>query len=105
LIDRASENGRDVTALQAALDAFEAAVQTARPQYEELAEIVDAHSGFDADGKVTDVEQARATVKELGAGLKDVKTAMGGKGKALREAIKAFREANKPDEEPAERDS
>jgi methyl-accepting chemotaxis protein len=105
LIDKAAENGRDVSALQAALDTFDAAIQSARPQYDELAGIIDAHAGFDADGKVTDIEQARSTVRELGAALKEVKSAMGGTGKAFREALRAFREANRPPEPSAERDS
>ena len=104
-LDKASDNGRDVTALQAALDAFESALTTARPTYESLSGLVNAHQGFDANGKVTDAEQAKSTVKEVGAKLKEVKEAMGGTGKALREAMKAFREANKPAGAPTERDS
>jgi len=103
LIERAAENGKDVSAVQAALDAFESAVAGARPIYDDARSIVTSHAGFDGNGKVTDAEQARATVKELGAKLKEVKSAMGGTGKALREAIKAFREANRP-AEPANRE-
>lgn len=96
LIDKAAEKGRDVSALQSALDAYEAALLASKPEYDALGEIIDAHKGFDADGKVTDEEQARATVKEVREGMKAVKDSMGGTFKALREAIKAFREANKP---------
>jgi len=95
-IDKAKENGKDVTALQAALDAYKQAVQEAGPMYEEAQSIVKTHAGFDADGKVTDREQAIQTLKDLGAKLKNLREQIGMPGKALREAIKAFREANKP---------
>lgn len=105
LIDKAAENGRDVSAVQAALDAFEAAVGNARPIYESAREIINAHAGFDENGKVTDAAQAKETVRALGDKLKEIKSAMGGTGRALREAIRAFREASKPDDSPPERDS
>ncbi|HET9913602.1 MAG TPA: hypothetical protein VFQ13_17025 [Anaerolineales bacterium] len=94
LIDRARENGKDVSAVQAALDAFEAAVQKARPVYESMKGIVNSHQGFDANGKVTDPAKAQETVKSMHAKFQEIKEAMDGTGKALREAIKAFREAN-----------
>ena len=95
-IDKAAENGKDVSALQVALDAFEAALKNAKPIYDSISGIVNSHQGFDAVGKVTDAEQAKATVEDMRAKLKELKSAMGGTGKALREALKAFREANKP---------
>lgn len=104
-LDKAAENGKDVTALQSALDAFEAALKTTKPTYDSMSGLVNAHQGFDANGKVTDAELAKSTVKEVGAKLKAVKESMGGTGKALREAMKAFREANKPAGTPTERDS
>jgi hypothetical protein len=76
------------------LDAFEAATKNAHPIYESAKGIINSHQGFDADGKVTDPEKARETVKAMGEKLKAIKDAMNGTGKALREAIKAFREAN-----------
>jgi peptidoglycan hydrolase CwlO-like protein len=104
-LDKAKENGKDVTALQAALDAYESALLAAKPSYEKIGGLVGAHAGFDADGKVTDAEQAKATVKEVGGQLKALKESMGGTFKALREAMKAFREANKPADAPKERDT
>jgi hypothetical protein len=94
LIDRAKANGKDVTALQAALDAFEAAVKAAHPIYEGGKGIINSHQGFDANGKVTDAAKAKETVKAMHDKLQEIKAAMDGTGKALREAIKAFREAN-----------
>lgn len=94
LIDRAKENGKDVSALQAALDAFEAALKDAHPIYESGKGIVNSHQGFDGNGKVTDPEKAKETVRTMGEKLKEIKDAMHGTGRALHEALKAFREAN-----------
>ncbi len=93
-IDLARQNGKDVTSLQAALDAFAAATRKAHPLYESFKGIVNSHKGFDANGKVTDTSQAQGTVEAMRDALKQVKDAMGGTGRALRAAIKAFREAN-----------
>ena len=94
LIDKAGENGKDVTAVQAALDAFETAMKDTHPIYESIKGSVNSHQGFDNDGKVTDLEKAKETVKSMGEKLKEIKESMGGTGRALHEAIKAFREAN-----------
>jgi len=99
-IDKAAENGKDVTALQAALDAFASALKSGRPIYDSMSVIVNSHQGFDANGKVTDVEQAKSTLKEFRAKMEQLKSTMNGTGKALREALRAFREANKPEVNP-----
>jgi hypothetical protein len=88
-IDKAAANGKDVTA-------FEASSKSAKPIYDSMSGIVNSHQGFDANGKVIDSEKAKSTVQDMRAKLKELKSAMGGTGKALREALKAFREANKP---------
>ena len=94
LLDRAAANGKDVTAIQSALDAFVEAAKDAKPIYESANGIIISHQGFDANGKVTDPAQAKETVKALGEKLKEIRATMDGSGQALREAIKAFREAN-----------
>ncbi len=96
LIDRAEENGKDVTALQAALDAYESAVKDAHPIYESAKGIINSHKGFDDVGKVTDPDLAKGTVQEMGEKLKEIKGAMGGAVRSLHEAIKDFRQANRP---------
>ncbi len=101
LIDRAAQNGKDVSAVQSALDAFAAAVDDAKPVYESAQAIIDSHAGFDANGNVTDSEQAQETVRAMGEKLKEIKDVMGGTGKALRDALHAFREANpRPEKTP-----
>ncbi|HXD08796.1 MAG TPA: hypothetical protein VN653_01935 [Anaerolineales bacterium] len=102
LLDRAKANGKDVSAVQSALDAFKDAAKDAQPIYESMKGIINSHQGFDANGKVTDPEKAKETVKAMHEKMQEIKTAMNGTGKALREAIKAFRQANpRPVETPA----
>src|SRR5512133_290397 len=50
LIDRAKANGKDVAAVQAALDAFATQWKAAKPTYESIKGIVNSHQGFDANG-------------------------------------------------------
>lgn len=93
-IDRAEARGRDVTALQTALDAFVQAAKDAQPIYESGRGIISSHQGFDENGKVTDSEKAKETVQAMREKLQELKAAMAGTRKMLREAIRAFREAN-----------
>lgn len=104
MIDKAAENGKDVSALQSALDAYAAALLASKPAYDALGEVITAHEGFDADGNVIDSEQAQATVKEAREQMQALKSSMGETFRALREAVKAFREANKPEAEKVERE-
>lgn len=94
LIDRATAKGKDASAVQTALDAFKAALKNAQPTYESIKGIINSHQGFDASGKVTDPTQAKETITAMRGKFQEIKTAMNGTGKALREAVKAFREAN-----------
>lgn len=100
LIDRAMANGKDVSAVQTALDAFKAAVKDAHSVYESMKGIVNSHQGFNENGKVTDPEKARETVQAMRAKIQEVKTRMNGTGRGLRNAIRAYREAN-PRPQPA----
>ena len=93
-IDRATANGKDASAVQAALDAFAAQVKQAHPIYESMKGIVSSHQGFDENGKVTDPQKAAETVKSMHEKFQEIRDLLHGTGKALREAIKAFREAN-----------
>jgi Sec-independent protein translocase protein TatA len=50
---------------------------------------------------VTDPEKAKETVRQMGEKLKEIRDAMNGTGQALRDAIRAFREANpRPEKSP-----
>ena len=101
LIDRAKENSKDASEVQSALDAFESALKDAHPIYESAKGIINSHQGFDNDGKMTDFEKAKETVKAMGEKLKELKDAMDGTGRDLHETLKAFLEANPRPEKPA----
>jgi hypothetical protein len=95
-IDKASQKGKDTAAVQAALNAFAAVIPAAQVAHDQGNAILLNHAGFDAAGKVTDRPTAITTLKALVKVIKDTRTALNGTGRELREAVKAFREANKP---------
>jgi hypothetical protein len=101
LIDRASQKGWDTSAVQATLNAFAAIIPAAQVANNPGAAIIASHNGFNANGKVTARAAAIETVKSLGQVLKDTRAAMNGTGQALREAVKAFRNAHQPALAPA----
>lgn len=96
MINKAKANGKDTAAVQTALNNFTAALKKAKPIYESVKGIINSHQGFDANGKVTDTEKAKSTLKDMRAKMQEFKSALGGTGKALGEAVKTFRAANKP---------
>jgi hypothetical protein len=93
LIDRAKGNGKDVTTIQTALDAVKQAVQQARPIYDSTQGIVASHQGLDANGNVTDSSQAAETVRDMAEKLREIRGLLQVPTKALRDAVRTFREA------------
>jgi hypothetical protein len=94
LIDKAKGKGWDTPSVQAALNAFAAVIPAAQAAHAPGAAIIASHAGFDAAGKVTDRAAALQTTKSLAKVLKDTRTAMNSTGKALRQAIRALRDAH-----------
>jgi hypothetical protein len=92
-LDQADALGIDTTAVRDALDALDAAVRQARPDYEAVKGIVDSHLGFDANGKVTDHDQALATIKQVREKMKVVRETVAEPIRNLRESIRDLREA------------
>ena len=103
LIDKANGKGWDTSAVQAALNALAAVVPAVQAAHAPGAAIISGHAGFDANGKVLDRTTAIATAKSLAQVLKDTRIAMNGTGRALREAVRAFRDAHpRPNTAPAQ---
>lgn len=100
LIDRAKANGKDVTAVQAALDNLKTAVQQARPIFESTNGLIASHPGFDASGNVTDPTMARQTVQDLLAKYKDMRSILQPAMEAFRQAVHDFRQTNGPTPTP-----
>lgn len=96
LIDQATAKGRDTAGLQAALDGYATAVQSARPAFESVKGILASHKGFDADGRVTEAELAEATVRSMAEQLREIRDVLLNPARALGDALRAFREANRP---------
>jgi hypothetical protein len=96
-LDTAKSNGKDVSSVQTALDAFSAAIKNVQAIYATLQPTIQAHAGFDASGNVTDPVQALQTVQDVRLKFLEIRQ-VGAReaGKALREAIQAFRQANRP---------
>jgi hypothetical protein len=95
LIDRATTNGWDFSAVQTALNTFEAVLPAANTAHLPGAGIIAGHNGFTPEGKITDRATAINTINALVQVLQNTRSAMNGTGAALKEAIKTFR-ANHP---------
>jgi hypothetical protein len=96
MIARLKEAGESTTELEAALAAYEAAVTQAQPIYASGKDIVTSHRGFGANGKVTDANQAKETLKQLGTKLGDTHDAMDGTARELIRLMKSIRKEHKP---------
>jgi hypothetical protein len=95
-IDQAQAEGKDTSALEAALAAFQSQVATAQSQHDAAADILSEHAGYDDDGKVTDPELARETCRSAGQALRDARRTLNQAGHDLRRAIRDWRRANRP---------
>jgi hypothetical protein len=88
-IAKLKDEGKDATVLEKALTDFKAKIMDARSQHEEAAKILNTHSGFDANGKVTDVSQASETVKDAGKMMREIHQDL---RPTIREMVKALRQ-------------
>ncbi len=64
LIAKLKTKGKSTTALEAALANYRTGMASARAEWQLAANVLQAHLGFDADGKVTDPTAASATLKQ-----------------------------------------
>lgn len=101
LIDRASSNGRDVSAVQNALNGLEAAIKQARPIFEGTTGNLASHQGFDANGNVTDAKTAFQTVKDLASKDQQIGAILKPAEQALKQAIDALRQTTQPTPTPS----
>jgi hypothetical protein len=89
-IDKATARGLDATAVQAALDAFAAALPAAQTAHDQAGRLIESHAGFDDKGKVTDVASAVETIRGIHAAFREFVETLLPQFRALRRAIRAF---------------
>lgn len=94
LIDRVSENGQDTSDLESALADFNAALEEATANHEMAEKILAEHAGFDPQGRVTDLELARQTLKDAHQAIQSAHRELVLAGWDLTDALQAWREAN-----------
>jgi prefoldin subunit 5 len=88
--------GLDTSALEEALAAYQESAVKAQADHDYAAEILVAHAGFDANGKVTDVQGAISTVKEAHQSLQDARQELRPALRDLLQALREFRRDNWP---------
>jgi hypothetical protein len=100
LIAKLKAKGKDTAALEQAVSTFRAGIEQARAEWQLASDILAAHAGFDAAGKVTNADEARTTLKDAHGHMEQAHTIARGAYKSLRAAIVAYRKANREVKEP-----
>lgn len=95
-IDKAKGEGKDTSALEAGLTAFQARVAEAQAAHDQAQAVLSAKAGFDADGKMTDAQLARRTLADAGQALRQGHFILRQAERDLRQAVRDFRRANRP---------
>lgn len=90
-IDTLKSIGKDTTDLEAALVTFNSAVATAQTSHDAAANTLAAHTGFDANGAVTDRTQAAATLRSAYDSLQAAHLTLVGAVANLRLAVRTWR--------------
>lgn len=93
-IDNLLLQGVDPSGLIAALRVFQAQIAIAQAAHDTAGSILSAHAGFDAQGVVIDIAQARQTVMTARQSLLEAHAVLKQAVEDLHESIRAFREAH-----------
>jgi hypothetical protein len=95
-IDALKAKGKDVSGLEAALANFESKLPEISASHKVAVDLIDSHIGFGENGKVTDIDAARNTVKNVHESLEATRQLMIAAVKDVRQAIRTYHEANSP---------
>ena len=90
LIARLTASGKDTTALAQALAAYRTAIQNASTTLAAVQALLSAHAGFDANGNVTNADQARSTVQAVSSDLAQMNSSMNAASSSLYSALSAY---------------
>ena len=100
LIAKLKAKGQDTAALEQAVAVFRAEMAKARAEWQAASATLAAHVGFDAAGKVTNADQARATLKDAHDHMEQTHSIARGAYEKLHAAIVAYRKAHREVQEP-----
>ncbi len=95
LVTDQKAEGKDTSQVEAALEGFKTALASAQTSYNSAKATLDAKAGFDSAGKVTDSAQAETTLDSARQALRQMNQTLTPAAKALAQAVKDFRAANK----------
>jgi len=100
LIAKLKAKGQETTVLEQAVAAFRTDIAHARAEWQAAEAILATHAGFDNDGKVTNADQARATLKDAHNHMQQARTIARGAYEKLHAAVVAYRKAHREVKEP-----
>jgi prefoldin subunit 5 len=87
--------GKDTSTLETALTNFSTQIQAAQVSHDAAKQILEAKAGFDANGQVTDPQQARETLRTARQSMMEAQLTMKQAVMDLRQIIREFRQANR----------
>jgi len=96
MIAKAREHGLDPAPLEAALAQFNTSIENARQEHLKARAVLTIHAGFNDQGKVIQVQEAKETVRTAGEALRSARQIMVEAGKDLFRALREFRQNNLP---------
>ena len=100
LIAKLKAKGQGTAALEQAVAVFRTEITNARAEWQAASATLAAHAGFDATGKVTNADQARATLKDAHGHMEQAHSIARGAYEKLHAAIVAYRKAHREVKEP-----
>ena len=99
-IAKLKAKGQDTAALEQAVAGFRTSITQARAEWQSASATLATHAGFDAAGKVSNADQARATLKDAHSHMEQAHTIAHAAYKSLHAAIAAYRKAHRQVTEP-----
>lgn len=99
-IVRLKEQGKDVSTLEDALTNFRDQLAASRQAHERAMVLVQQHNGFDEQGRVVNIVQARDTVQRVGKAIAQFRQTMRDGLRELRTAWRDYRSGEQPTAEP-----
>ena len=101
LIAKLKGKGQSTTALEQAVAAYRAGIAQASAKLQAANVLLAAHAGFDATGKVTNTDQARATVQQVQSQIEQAHKTAADTFKALHLAMQIYGKSHRDAQEPA----